>query len=290
MKMIEPVTSAHAPSSANLPTPGNLGEPYRESLLLEASLAASCLGSGLTAIRRYSFADKGRFFAGMFGVTIGLERILKIVVVLEHLLRTHSPPTDKQLRALGHSLAELLKEVRRINCERSLNVDEVDLDDSLSEVIVSMMTAFAKQTRYYNLDVLVGKASSSSDEPLAAWARDVGEEIIKRHYRISQRKRAELVAAEALNNIPGLIVDHAEDDGTRIKDWGTLAAQSALVETKQKYSVFYIHRIAMFCIDVLEQIDRSFSPPLYINEAFRWLWMKERRDVLRRKRWDQTTG
>ena len=38
----------------------------RESLLLETSLAASCLGNGLTEIRRYSFADKGRFFGGMF--------------------------------------------------------------------------------------------------------------------------------------------------------------------------------------------------------------------------------
>lgn len=52
-------------------------EMHREGLLLEGALASDALGHGLTALRSHDFADKGRFFSGMFPLTIGLERVLK---------------------------------------------------------------------------------------------------------------------------------------------------------------------------------------------------------------------
>jgi len=273
-------------ATSNAAQPMEAAEAHRESLLLEASLAASCLGGGLTAIRQYSFADKGRFFAGMFGVTIGLERILKLCIVLEHLLRTGSPPTEKQLKDLGHSLSALLRAVRKVNAECALGVDEAPITESLSERIVDLLTAFAKQARYFNLNVVTGAPTTPSSEPLAAWARDIGEELVRRHYRPSAKGRAELATAASLNGVPGVVVGHVGDDGTSIQEFGDFALQSAVAETKQKYSVFYIHRIALFGIGVLDRLDHQLN--LYLREHFRWLDVTDRAAILRRKRWDRT--
>jgi hypothetical protein len=261
---------------------------HRESLLLETSLAASCLGNGLTEIRRYSFADKGRFFAGMFGVSVGLERILKVCVVLEHLLRTDAPPNEEQLRGFGHRLSALLRVARELNKRHALGVDEAPLSESLTDRIVVLLTAFAKETRYYNLNLVTGAQSSSSAEPLAAWARDIDAEIVKRHYRLSRARRTNLAIATALNNTPGIVVAHTADDGTPIEDFANFVAESALAETKRKYSVFYIHRIALFCIGILEGLDQRFNPRLYVGEPFRYLDIRERAAILRRRRWDRT--
>jgi hypothetical protein len=263
-------------------------EVHRESLLLETSLAASCLGNGLTEIRQYSFADKGRFFAGMFGVSVGLERILKVSVVLEHLFRTGAPPNEEQLRGFGHSLSALLKAAREVNARCGLGVDEAPMLESLTDRIVALLTAFAKETRYYNLNLVAGAQSSSSAEPLAAWARDIDVEIVRRHYRLSRARRANLAMAAALNNTPGIVVAHTADNGTPIEDFASFVAESALAETKRKYSVFYIHRIALFCIGILEGLDRRFNPPLHVSEPFRYLDIRERATILRRRRWDRT--
>ena len=262
-------------------------EAHRESLLLEASLAASCLGIGLTGIRQYSFADKGRFFAGMFGVTIGLERILKLCVVLEHLLRTGAPPTQNELKDHGHSLSALLTTVRAVNARCALAVDEGGLEGTLSQKIVELLTSFAGKARYYNLNVMTRTQAIPMAEPLAAWAREIGQELVRRHHRPSARVRADIAAAAALKGTPGVLMEHVGDDGAPIQDLGGFVSHSAVAETKQKYSVFYIHGIALFCIGVLEALDERFNPPLYVSEPFRSFWVTDQRAILRRKRWDR---
>src|SRR5579883_1949491 len=47
---------------------------------------------------------------------------VKLCVDLEHLLRTGSPPTEQELRGLGHSLSALLAAVRTLNVQHTLGV------------------------------------------------------------------------------------------------------------------------------------------------------------------------
>jgi hypothetical protein len=63
-----------------------------ELLNREAALSAQLLGNGLTSIRKYDFSSKGIFYSGMFSISIGLERILKIILVLDYQIKNSKFP------------------------------------------------------------------------------------------------------------------------------------------------------------------------------------------------------
>jgi hypothetical protein len=117
---------------------------------------------------------------------------------------------------------------------------------------------------------------------------DVGTEVLRRHHRASARRRENAALAEQLTGVPGIVVAHVGDDGTPIEDMATLVAHSERAETQQKYSTLYIHRIALFCIEVVDRLDFRFSLPMYLAEPFRWLRVTEPRAVLHRKCWNRT--
>jgi hypothetical protein len=259
-------------------------EAYREQLLLEAILSANNLAVGLTCLRRYDFSDKGQFFTGLFAYSIGLERILKLILILDHYHLRGTPPGNDDLRALGHHLDGLLEKAREINLRRALRADASALADDLVVRAVAIVSEFARRSRYYNLDVVTG-ASTRGGEPLARWDKEVCAEILRRHHRLTTSQKREIEFARKLKDQPGIVVAHTADDGSPIWDMENLALHSVASETKQKYSVFYLHQVVEFCITVLEGLDNLFSMPLYVGEPFRTMSCVPRQMVLRRKIW-----
>ena len=47
----------------------------------EASLTASLLGNGLNALRKADLYNKGLYYQAFFSLSIGIERLLKIIVI-----------------------------------------------------------------------------------------------------------------------------------------------------------------------------------------------------------------
>ncbi len=146
-------------------------EVHREGLLLEGALASDALGHGLTALRSYDFADKGRFFSGMFALTIGLERLLKLVFLISKAEDSGRFPNNKELKDVGHDVGCLITLARSINEDKSLGADTTKVDDELCAAIIELFSRFAKYARYYNLDSMTGSTGSADEEPLAAWPR-----------------------------------------------------------------------------------------------------------------------
>jgi hypothetical protein len=254
----------------------------RDTLLQESILAASAIANGLTSFRRYSFADKGAFFSGLFLFTIGLERILKLIVILDHWQTNGTLPANQELRTFSHGLDALLQKARDVNTCRSLSVDMTDLDDALVTQIVRIITEFAKRSRYYNLDSVSGNATAQV-EPLAQWDAAVAAEIVRRHDRPTAARRADLAFAAALRSVRGIVVYHSADDGTRIQDVESLARNAALIETKQKYGTFYLHRLVEFTVALLERLDDGPGTSLGLGEPFRAMSCVPRAMALRRK-------
>ena len=160
------------------------------------------------------------------------------------------------------------------------------LNDPICNSIISLLSTFAKGTRYYNLNTLAGQDSMPSEEPLAAWDDRVGRPIVERHYRHTEQKRCTLDLAARLDSGRGVCVEHRAEDGSRIDSLASLAAAQVLTDTKQKYSVWYSLCVVEFCVGVLEALDRRQNPVIYIYEFFRSFHTHDRRAALRRKKWD----
>lgn len=247
-----------------------------ELIRREAALAAQLIGSGLTSIRRYDFAFKGVFYAGMFSASIGFERLLKLIIILKQKIDSGEYPDNNVLRKSGHNLNKLIEQCMCENEEATKEIKESDywsqyhnvLEDELVVKIASFMTEFANKTRYYNLDVLTGSASNDN-EPLAEWDKRICSVIVDRHPP-SKRKVAEFKAmANLLRN--NLQVIHTHEDGSHVGDVETFMYNSMLVGYKQSYSTYYIYKLIYSFVRMLIELDFGLKQQLYLREYFEHL-------------------
>jgi hypothetical protein len=133
----------------------------------ESSLVSSCLFKGLTDLRRASINNKGLFYTAFYNLAIGLERLLKLTLIIEH-MRTHnlSCPTSGYIRRLGHNLIQLLNECQK--CANTINIscDLTFYSSAIKQDILSLLNDYSNGLRYHNLDALVGQ--SNGRDPLSS--------------------------------------------------------------------------------------------------------------------------
>ena len=137
----------------------------------EAFLMQGCFKSSLSELRKAPNAQPSHFYAVFFNFSIGLERLLKILLLLDkwHLERKFL--TDDELKAKAEaSLASRRKKAKGHNVENLYNDacalfhkyvvewnNVYDLD-SINRDLLNFLASFANGSRYYNLNVLAGAA------------------------------------------------------------------------------------------------------------------------------------
>ena len=70
----------------------------------------SSLLGGLNSLRNANIDEnhRGLFYSGLFELATGFERLMKIVLILDHQLKNHlKNPTNKELKAFGHNIKDL---------------------------------------------------------------------------------------------------------------------------------------------------------------------------------------
>lgn len=134
--------------------------------------------------------------------------MLKLAWIISKVEEEGRFPTDRELRDVGHDIKDLLGVARTINGAKKLSADPSKVDDDLCTEIVDLLTAFAMRARCYNLDVLTGSKKPKGEEPLAAWDRIVGAEVVSRHHRNTRRMKESLAFSESGTDVPGIVVSH----------------------------------------------------------------------------------
>jgi len=117
----------------------------KERLLAnEASLTSSLLGSGLNALRRADTYNKGLYYQAFFSLSIGIERLLKIIIINQYRCENEGTfPKDIKLKKLSHNLIDL--------CEHT----GISFRNSLHIKIIEFLSSFSTKARYYNIDFMV---------------------------------------------------------------------------------------------------------------------------------------
>lgn len=137
-------------------------------LIQEGHLTMSSLLGGLNSIRNANIDDahRGLFYSGLFELATGFERLMKIVVLLEHKINNQlQNPTDKQLKSFGHNITGL-----HSNCIKFAKDHGVKVVSPASEAqddILDVLSSFAKGSRYYNLDQLT--SGKKNEDPIEQW-------------------------------------------------------------------------------------------------------------------------
>lgn len=244
------------------------------------------IGIGLTQIRKYNFAQNGLFYSGILSYVSGIERLLKIILIYDYRLNNDDNfPSNNYLKDLGHKISDLLTTSREINTRNSLSVVDSFFDqDFIYPNLISFLSDFAIQARYYNLDYLTGKQQAGL-EPLTRWESEVCSEIIKRHYKPRSKN------TETINELSGLMADnsivhHTREDGSEINNVFDLMTHSDQIPVKQKYSMFYLYVIARYLSNICRELEckGNFSP--FLSESFDLFRVSNNSYVLNKKTWN----
>ncbi|MGD3112907.1 hypothetical protein [Streptomyces sp. YGL11-2] len=225
--------------------------PIFQPLMHEAGIAAQTLCIGLTTLRKANYMQPEKYYGGFFSYTIGLERAMKLTILLDSLVEQGKFPSDQQLKsAYGHDLNKLLAAVQAIR----VKLDQGQLrwqlpHPDIVDDAVTFLAEFAKTTRYYNLDVLSGKAPTL--DPVARWFRDVGKPLLdKRPARQTRRNAAQAQAAEQLAG--GYFLIHAiTEDGTPVSSAEDAVLAGRNSEYVAKEGTFLCTALVRYVIEVL---------------------------------------
>ena len=160
----------------------------------EGLLAQACLCNGLTALRRANLGDKkGLFYSAFFELSIGFERTLKLILILDHMARNQlDPPDSKTVEDYGHKLRALFDSAKAICATRGVPALDAFQPDSLPNAILGFLDDFAHPGgRYSNINKLTGHKHQAMADPLVKWG-EIASRIMNEHATPGQRKRAEL--------------------------------------------------------------------------------------------------
>jgi len=160
----------------------------------------------------------------------------------------------------------------------------------IHRAIIDVLTAFAKGTRYYNLDYLGGAKSSGHADPIAEWYNRVAGAITLKHYTERQQRR-DRTKAQTMQALIGdkAYVLFSDERGNPIEDFGAAMYHSAQTKVIQKYGQLYALQLIRFGAYLIWGIEGAahsagIDEVPCLHEFFR-VFYNEDRYFLRRKTW-----
>jgi hypothetical protein len=219
----------------------------------EAALTSSLLGNGLNALRKADLYNKGLYYQAFFSLSIGIERLLKIIVITQYRCNHDEAfPTDINPRKFGHDIIKLC-EYTGIRFE----------SDSLHIKIVTFLNDFAKKTRYYNVDSMMNK-NIKYDDPLSDWAL-----LVQDIFNSSKNKKNIKNKQQLANTLDSVSVIRFHDlEGNEIKNALDLLDEFESREIIQSYSVQYIFEIITKLVEKIRIIEsKKYMTPV-LSEFF----------------------
>src|SRR5665213_1319396 len=132
----------------------------------EGFLMQNCLKSSLAALRKWRIEDKGAFYGAFFGFTIGLERLLKILLLLDSWCRNRRFLTDSELKDFCHNLEKLHESVGALFQQHRIVRGKKLESDKIDKMLLQFLSSFAQRNRYYNLYTLT---RDGAIDPLGEW-------------------------------------------------------------------------------------------------------------------------
>ena len=251
---------------------GLYNKKYR-ALMRETSLAAQTLCSGLTDLRKAELGKPGVYYAAFFGLSVGFERLCKIVLVLDHVIDHDGLfPTDDKLRKIGHDVQALIEKTQEVRKKYASDNDWSPFpDDRVVDVMTRFLCGFATRTRYYNLDYL--HDNTKDFEPINEWNEGVGSEIIRKHYP-SERQQMHRKTSEGIGRkidpVSSIYLSN-DAEGTVITDAVSMIEAGMKIALIQEWSQFYALKIARYLAVLISNVQ-SYVPRKDMPDLGEILW------------------
>lgn len=263
----------------------------------EGLLAQACLCNGLTALRRANLGDKkGLFYSAFFELSIGFERVLKLILILDHMAHKKLvPPDSKTVEDYGHKLRSLFDATKAVCATHGVTVLDAFQADSLPIVILGFLDDFAHPGgRYSNINKLTGHKHQAMADPIREWG-EIANRIMQTHATPRERQRAELngqIASAAFGDAAASLMS---DMDQRQMDVARLFTRAPELDAAAKHAIYALVTLIAALRDVIDSLCDSAwaaNPPDKsgvadvpdMKEFFQFAWA-DRKYVMRKRQW-----
>ncbi len=228
----------------------------------EAALVSQLVGSGATALGRASYADKvGEYYTAFFGLSIGIERLAKLVLVVEYALTNGGRlPGQAVVKKFGHKIVRLIEAVDEVARIRQLGLQYPRPSDDITPKIIECLDSFADagRGRYANFHEL-GDPNLGQHEPIEVWWNSVADAILGTHYygKAAQR-RVERNAEEAqllMGSFSSVLF--VNETNSLMSSPLEASIRTGQAEIVQKYGRYYALTVVRWLAEVFSELARS---------------------------------
>lgn len=266
----------------------------------EGLLAQACLCNGLTALRHANLGDKkGLFYSAFFELSIGFERVLKLVLILDYMARNQLIPPDSSIvEGYGHKLRALLDAAKAVCAARSVTALDGFQADSLPIVILGFLDDFAHPGgRYSNINKLTGHRHQSMADPITRWG-EIASQIMQTHATPREREQAQMNGRRASIAFGDAAISLISDLNQQRMDVAPLHVRAAELDTAAKYAIYALVTLIAALCDVIASLCDSGDSAWAVNRAahagaaevpamneFLQFARADRKKVMRKRRW-----
>jgi hypothetical protein len=235
--------------------------PEWRALSRESSLVRHLVGSGATALGRANYADQtGEYYTAFFGLSVGLERLAKLILVTDHaLLNKGELPQQSVVSQFGHELSALMDAAEAVQLRHAVNVRYPRPQTEISKKIIECLDAFAdaRRGRYANFAALGDPNLGDEFEPIRKWWTEVAELILQEHYYGKPaQKRIEdsaQIVATAMSGYTSVL--YVNETGDAMQDLHSASARTGQTELVQKFGRYYTLTIVRWLSDLFSELS-----------------------------------
>lgn len=190
---------------------------YSQTYILlqnEGYLLQGCIRAALGALLKSSSVERGSVYTALFTYSIGLERLLKLALILDHCIENEGTfPTWKQIKNFGHNLSDLHYSGEKLVQRYLVKIPAHCQMDDIDGQLINLLADFAMTGRYFNLDMLTTGGNSADPLPeLGSLLKEIYERDVPPLKRISDEEQIDALAKEMKATI--VYVPHIGFDGT----------------------------------------------------------------------------
>ena len=198
------------------------------------------------------------FCSAFFELSIGFERVLKLVLVLDQMARNQlAPPDSKTVEDYGHQLRALLDAAKAVYAARNVSALNGFQADSLPTGILGFLDDSAHPGgRYSNINKLTGHRHQAMADPITRWG-EMASQIMRTQAAARARERAQMngrTADVALGDAAARVMS---DLNQRRMDVAPLHVRASEPDTAVKYAIDALVTLIVALRDVIDSLCGS---------------------------------
>lgn len=264
-----------------------------KTLSQEGAVIQSCLAIGLTELRNANLNEKGRYYGAFFQLAIGIERLAKLALILDHMAHHQlQAPGSSVVRKYGHDLRTLIARVSEVAGARGYELSTSFPDEPLCMRVVAFLSDFAEGMRYANLDSLA--TGTPKRDPLIEW-NDILQYTIASKLSSAAKHKISTLATAAAQAVGSHAAVYASDLAGKPLTLSSVFSEPLALDAGSKYLVWEICTLLSPLRDSVvsagyaaDAVAASINPQgdrvPTLSEFFDFLWL-DRKYVFRKKRW-----